>query len=151
MNVALAEELRDAVVDVTAKLHVTAWLVGPYQQTKIQRVVAEVEKLYTRRRISQHIRHTLRRFDQRVTNELNVRIIVNANGDSDPRGRISVRPVDHALGNKFGIRPRIVLEKPSGLGLDVATKKSTNTLRQLGSETAFRTDVRNQIAHFFRP
>lgn len=46
---------------------------------------------------------------------------------------------------------RIVLEKPSGLGLDVATKKSTNTLRQLGSETAFRTDVRNQIAHFFRP
>ena len=46
---------------------------------------------------------------------------------------------------------RIVLEKPSGLGLDVATKKSTDTLRQLGSETAFRTDVRDQIAHFFRP
>ena len=46
---------------------------------------------------------------------------------------------------------RIVLAKPPGLGMDVATKASTNTLRQLGSEHAFRTDVRDQIAHFFRP
>ena len=46
---------------------------------------------------------------------------------------------------------RIVLDKPAGLGLDVATRESTSTLRQLGSEKAFRTDVRDQIAHFFQP
>lgn len=46
---------------------------------------------------------------------------------------------------------RIVLEKPRGLGLDIVTKNSTETLQQLGSEKAFSTEVRDQIAHFFRP
>jgi patatin-like phospholipase/acyl hydrolase len=54
-------------------------------------------------------------------------------------------------GNNGARYVRILLEKPSGLGMDVATRKSTDTLRQLGSEKAFSTEIRNQIAHFFRP
>jgi patatin-like phospholipase/acyl hydrolase len=54
-------------------------------------------------------------------------------------------------GNNGAQYVRIILDKPSGLGLDVATKRSTETLRQLGSEKAFSTEVRDQIAHFFRP
>lgn len=44
---------------------------------------------------------------------------------------------------------RIELQKPPGVDMDVATPKATETLRQIGSEQAFRTDVRNRLNAFF--
>jgi patatin-like phospholipase/acyl hydrolase len=45
---------------------------------------------------------------------------------------------------------RIMLDKPRGVDIDVATRKATETLMQIGSEKAYSTEVRNQIAPFFR-
>lgn len=44
---------------------------------------------------------------------------------------------------------RIMLEKPRGLELDIATRRATETLLQLGAEEACRTEIRRQIAPFF--
>jgi hypothetical protein len=44
---------------------------------------------------------------------------------------------------------RIMLDKPRGLDMDVATRKATETLMQIGSEKAYSTEVRNLIASFF--
>jgi uncharacterized protein len=44
---------------------------------------------------------------------------------------------------------RIMLEKPQGLELDIATKRATETLRQLGAEQACNTEIRRRIRPFF--
>ena len=44
---------------------------------------------------------------------------------------------------------RIMLDKPRGVDMDVATRKATETLTQIGSEKAYSTEVRNLIAPFF--
>lgn len=45
---------------------------------------------------------------------------------------------------------RIMLDKPRGVDMDVATRKATDTLMQVGSEKAYSTEIRNQVAPFFR-
>ena len=45
---------------------------------------------------------------------------------------------------------RVRLEKPAGTELDIVTSGSTQALRQVGLEQARQTEIRNQIAHFFR-
>jgi len=44
---------------------------------------------------------------------------------------------------------RIELQKPSGVDMDIATPKATETLRQIGFDQAFRTEVRNRLNIFF--
>lgn len=46
---------------------------------------------------------------------------------------------------------RIMLDKPRGVDMDVATRKATETLMQIGSEKAYSTEIRNQISPFLRP
>jgi hypothetical protein len=45
---------------------------------------------------------------------------------------------------------RVKLEKPSGTGLDIATSRATESLRQVGLEQARQTEIRTQITHFFK-
>lgn len=44
---------------------------------------------------------------------------------------------------------RIELQKPVGVDMDIATKRATETLRQIGTDHAYRTDVRNRLNIFF--
>jgi patatin-like phospholipase/acyl hydrolase len=45
---------------------------------------------------------------------------------------------------------RIELQKPSGVDMDVANQRATKTLRQIGSEHAYRTEIRNRLSPFFQ-
>lgn len=44
---------------------------------------------------------------------------------------------------------RIELHKPAGVDMDIATRRATETLRQIGTDHAYRTDVRNRLNIFF--
>jgi patatin-like phospholipase/acyl hydrolase len=44
---------------------------------------------------------------------------------------------------------RVMLDKPRGVDLDIATRRATETLLQLGAEKAYRTETRRQIVPFF--
>ena len=45
---------------------------------------------------------------------------------------------------------RIELPKPRGVDMDIATPRATETLLQIGSEQAYRTDIRNSLNLFFK-
>lgn len=44
---------------------------------------------------------------------------------------------------------RIELQKPAGVDMDIATRSATETLRQIGTDQAYRTDIRNRLNIFF--
>jgi uncharacterized protein len=44
---------------------------------------------------------------------------------------------------------RVSLDRPAGVGLDVATPEATATLRQIGAARARSAEVHNALAHFF--
>src|SRR6185503_14657204 len=69
------KQLRDPVVDVAADLRVTSRLVCPNKETEIQRVVAKLQKLHSRWRLTQNVIHVFRRFNERIRHELNVGIV----------------------------------------------------------------------------
>jgi patatin-like phospholipase/acyl hydrolase len=61
------------------------------------------------------------------------------------RRLVSWRPESHSR------YVRIMLDKPRGVDMDVATRSATDTLIQVGSEKAYSTEIRNQVAPFFQP
>src|SRR6185369_12134318 len=103
-NRALPKQLSNPVVDVTANLHMTSRLVCPNEETEIQRIVAKLEKLHIRLGVAQNIGHVLRRFDERISHELNVGIVRHSDRYRDARAWIAIRPVYHSLAHQFRIR-----------------------------------------------
>src|SRR3712207_4946781 len=97
LDARLAEEAGDSVVDVAPDGRVSARPVRPDEQAELEVVVAEVEELHARLRLFEQELHALGRAQERVPDELGVRVRRDADGDGDARAALAESPVEEVL------------------------------------------------------